>query len=587
MHQSKMSREFQPEGGRPSARLRCRRIAAVLMILLLPGLLGAWKIISGDTIDPRHVERIQDGKTTKNEILLLFGDPQEIDRTPEGVTYTYKNFKDAPAMPYRPKDRKIAPQSDQLYLLDDNKQIKKAVVKTRRQDPEEHPAHSLQTRWTDGDEPRVQRILRGAGMTAFADLAQATAWVFDLQKFGIKFGLSSTLSLLDRLKLDYREGRYIHIAGTNGKGSVAAMLSAILSRAGYPVGMFTSPHLVSFSERFRLGDEEVSPERLLALINEVRAAVDDAEPPTFFEFATAMAFLYFLQAGAAPIILETGMGGRLDATNVVQPLVSVITNISRDHQEHLGEGLLAIAGEKAGIIKPGAPLVTYARQKQVLQVFRSRCREVGAPLYQGGIDFKTRGKPRGSFDYFGLQQHISGLTLNLRGRHQYGNAAVALAVVELLGRDGFPVPEAAIREGLATARWPGRLEVVPQDPRVMLDGAHNPAAALTLAQNLKKARNHGRLILVMGVMADKDVDTILARLLPLAQMVIFTQPQYFRAATPRDLARRAQPYGLEILQTPRVAAAVQQAQSLAGPEDQIVVTGSLYTVGEAKEYFRE
>ncbi len=322
-------------------------------------------------------------------------------------------------------------------------------------------------------------------MTAFADLAQATAWVFDLQKFGIKFGLSSTLSLLARLRLDCQEGRYIHIAGTNGKGSVAAMLSAMLSRAGYPVGLFTSPHLVSFTERFRLGDEDISEDRLLALINEVRAAVDDAEPPTFFEFATAMAFLYFLQSGAAPIILETGMGGRLDATNIVQPLVAVITNISRDHQEHLGQGLLAIAGEKAGIIKPGAPLVTYARQKQVLQLFRSRCREAGAPLYQGGIDFKARGKSGGSFDYFGLQHHIPGLHLSLRGRHQYGNAAVALAVVELLHQNGFPVPEAAIREGLMTSRWPGRLEVVQQDPRVMLDGAHNPAAALVLAQNLK------------------------------------------------------------------------------------------------------
>jgi dihydrofolate synthase/folylpolyglutamate synthase len=424
-------------------------------------------------------------------------------------------------------------------------------------------------------------------MTAFADLAQATAWVFDLQKFGIKFGLSSTLSLLDRLGLDYRQGRYIHVAGTNGKGSVAAMLSAILTRAGYPVGMFTSPHLVSFKERYRLGDQEVTPDRLLALINEVRAAVDDAEPPTFFEFATAMAFLYFLQAGAAPIILETGMGGRLDATNIVQPLVAVITNISRDHQEHLGEGLLAIAAEKAGVIKPGAPLVTYARQKQVLQLFRSRCREADAPLYQGGLDFKTKGKSGRSFDYFGLEHHLPGLTLSLRGRHQYGNAAVALAVTELLGQNGFPVPETAIREGLTRSRWPGRLEKVSQDPRVLLDGAHNPAAALTLAQNLKQARKNGRLILVMGVMADKDVDAILSRLLPLAQIVIFTQPQYFRAATPRDLARRAQPYGLEILQTPRVAAAVQQAQSLAGPHDHIVITGSLYTVGEAKEYFEE
>jgi dihydrofolate synthase / folylpolyglutamate synthase len=422
-------------------------------------------------------------------------------------------------------------------------------------------------------------------MTAFTDLAQATAWVFDLQKFGIKFGLSSTLSLLARLGLPYQEGRYIHIAGTNGKGSVAAMLSAILSRAGYPVGLFTSPHLVNFRERYRLRDQEVPEDRLLDLINEVRMAVDPAEPPTFFEFATAMAFLYFLKEGAGPIILETGMGGRLDATNIVQPLVSVITNISRDHEEHLGEGLLAIAGEKAGIIKPRTPLVTFVRQKQVLTLFRSRCQEVEAPLYQGGVDFKSRGKAKGGFDYFGLEQHIPGLTLSLKGRHQYANAAVALAVVELLNRDGFPVSETAIRDGLNEARWPGRLEQLSQDPRVLLDGAHNPAAALTLAQNLKQARSNGRLILVMGVMADKDVDTILARLLPLAQTVIFTQPQYFRAAHTRDLARRAQHYKLEILQTPKVAKAIQQAQSLAGPADRIVVTGSLYTVGEAKEYF--
>jgi dihydrofolate synthase/folylpolyglutamate synthase len=422
-------------------------------------------------------------------------------------------------------------------------------------------------------------------MTAFTDLAQATAWVFDLQKFGIKFGLSSTLRLLARLGLPYQEGRYVHIAGTNGKGSVAAMLSAILTRAGYPVGLYTSPHLVSFQERYRLRDQEVSADRLLALINEVRAAVDDTELPTFFEFATAMAFLYFHQAGAAPIILETGMGGRLDATNIVQPLVAVITNIARDHEEHLGEGLLAIAGEKAGIIKPGVPLVTYARQKQVRGLFRHRCQEVGAPFYQGGVDFKSRGKSGGTLDYFGLEQQLPGLTLSLKGRHQYSNAAVTLAVAELLNRNGFPLSETVVREGLKEARWPGRLEQLPQDPRILLDGAHNPAAALILSQNLKHSRTNGRLILVMGVMADKDVDAILARLLPLAQTVIFTQPRYFRAAATRDLARRAQPYGLEILQTPRVATAVQQAQSLAGPEDRIVITGSLYTVGEAKEYF--
>src|SRR4030042_1495941 len=187
-------------------------------------------------------------------------------------------------------------------------------------------------------------------MTAFSDLTRATAWVFDLQKFGIKFGLSSTLNLLERLNLPYQQGQYLHIAGTNGKGSVAAMLSAMLTRAGYPVGLYPSPHLVHFKERYRLGDQEIAEARLLDLINQVRAAVDDAEPPTFFEFATAMAFLYFFQEKAHPIILETGMGGRLDATNIVQPLAAVINNISIDHQEHLGAGLQTIAGEKAGVI---------------------------------------------------------------------------------------------------------------------------------------------------------------------------------------------------------------------------------------------
>jgi len=421
-------------------------------------------------------------------------------------------------------------------------------------------------------------------MTAFSDLARASAWVFDLQKFGIKFGLSSTLRLLKRLGLNYQRGRYLHIAGTNGKGSVAAMLSAILARAGYPVGLFTSPHLVEFQERYRLRDEEVSEAGLLALINEVRAAVDETEPPTFFEFAAVMAFLYFLRNGADPIILETGMGGRLDATNIVHPLVSVITNISMDHQDYLGDSLLAIAGEKAGIIKPGAPLVTSARQKQVVRLLQSRCQELGAPLYLGGVDFRTRGL-KGRFDYQGLELRLDRLSLSLTGRHQYRNAALALAVVELLRRDGFSISEEAIRGGLKMTRWPGRLEQVAQDPRVLLDGAHNPAAARALAQTLKQTHLNGRLIMVLGIMADKDLKTILARLLPLAQVVIFTQPRYFRAATPQDLAARAQPYNLETLTVPRVAEAVRRAQSLAGPQDKIVVTGSLYTVGEAKEYF--
>jgi dihydrofolate synthase / folylpolyglutamate synthase len=424
-------------------------------------------------------------------------------------------------------------------------------------------------------------------MTPFEDLARAQAWVFDLQKYGIKFGLSSTLNLLARLGLPYEQGHYLHLAGTNGKGSVAAMLSAILTRAGYPAGLFTSPHLVRFEERYRLGDQDITATGLLDLINQVREAVDEAEPPTFFEFATAMAFLYFHQQGARPVILETGMGGRLDATNIVTPLVSVITNISLDHQYFLGETLGAIATEKAGIIKEQVPLVTHAHQRGVLALFRRRCQERHAPMYTGGVDFKTRGRFGGRFSYVGLRRDLKNLRVNLPGRHQYRNAALALAVVELLQDQGWPVPEPAVREGLAGARWRGRLERLGQDPRVVLDGAHNPAAARSLAAALKKERLQGQRYLVTGIMADKDGQAILDSLLPLAQTVIFTRPQYFRAAQPEDLARWAEPYHLEVLLEPEVSRAVRRAQALAGPHDQVVVTGSLYTVGEALEYFEQ
>jgi dihydrofolate synthase/folylpolyglutamate synthase len=422
-------------------------------------------------------------------------------------------------------------------------------------------------------------------MAAFQDLDQATAWVFNLQKFGVKFGLSCTLNLLARLGIPWEQGQYLHLAGTNGKGSVSAMLSAVLTRAGYPVGLFTSPHLVRFAERFRLRDQDIAGDRLLSLINRVREATDESEPPTFFEFAAAMGFLYFHEEGARPVIMETGMGGRLDATNIIRPLVSVITNISMDHQEFLGHNLMAVAGEKAGVIKPAVPLVTGARQKRVLDLFRQRCQELESPLFVMGRDFRSRGLGAGRFHYQGLGLELPGLATNLKGRHQYGNAALALAVLELLRTRGFAIPENAIREGLAQTRWPGRLEQMSQDRRVWLDGAHNPAAARALARMLAHSRRGGRLFLVMGIMADKEVDAILARLAPLAQTVICTSPRYFRAEPPAELARRAQALGAVALVEPEIPGAIRRAQELAGPQDKIVITGSLFTVGEAKAYF--
>ena len=329
--------------------------------------------------------------------------------------------------------------------------------------------------------------------------------------------------------------RFLHIAGTNGKGSVAAMLSSILTLAGYNVGFYSSPHLISFHERFRLKDRDIDDGEVLSLVNQVKRVMHADELPTFFEFVTAMALLYFAQKKADPVILETGMGGRLDATNIVLPLLSIITNIAMDHREYLGNSIRAIAAEKAGIIKPGVPVITFVRQPSAIIPIQAAATALKSPIFYGGKDFRTRGQRQGRFQYQGLQKNMTGLRTNLVGRHQYRNAAVALAAIELLQEKGFKISEEAVRHGMEQVRWPGRLEVISARPLLVLDGAHNPAAATTLAQALKRDLSYRRLILVLGIMADKDIDGILNRLLPLADVVIFSRPRYERAATPESL----------------------------------------------------
>jgi dihydrofolate synthase/folylpolyglutamate synthase len=418
----------------------------------------------------------------------------------------------------------------------------------------------------------------------FQSLVKALDWVYDLQKFGIKFGLSSTARLMAGLDNPQRHCRFLHIAGTNGKGSVAAMLSSILTLAGYKIGFYSSPHLISFHERFRLQDRDIDDAEVLSLINQVKRVVDTDELPTFFEFVTAMALLYYAQKKADPVILETGMGGRLDATNIVQPLLSVITNIALDHREFLGNSIQAIAAEKAGIIKAGVPVITFVRQATALTPITAAAEALKSPIYLGGRDFQTRGQGQGRFRYQGLKNTLSGLKTNLVGRHQYRNAAVALAALELLQENSFEVPESSIRQGLQQVRWPGRLEVVSMHPKVVLDGAHNPAAATTLAEALKRDLSYRRLILVLGIMADKDISGILRRLLPLADVVIFSRPRYERAATPERLQALAENLSQETHVIADLGAAIQKARGLAGAEDLIVITGSLFTIGEAREH---
>ena len=404
--------------------------------------------------------------------------------------------------------------------------------------------------------------------------------LYSLQKFGIKFGLSKTSNLLKALNDPHLDQRAIHIAGTNGKGSVAAFLSSILTRAGFRVGLYTSPHLVRFTERFQINGREIGQARATELMRLVREVMSDVEPPTFFEAVTAMALLYFAQEKTDLVILETGMGGRLDATNVVTPLLSIITNISMEHREYLGNTLLEMAFEKAGIIKPRIPLLTGATQPKVLNLFQDRCQELDAPFYRLGRDFTYRTTAHG-LHYRGPGLDLARLQIGLQGRHQGRNAAMALAATELL-RPHLPgLSRDALRQGLAEAVWPGRMHLISDSPRIILDGAHNPAAIKALARSLPRDFTYDRLILVLGIMADKDARHILGNILPVADQAIFTRPVYERAMDPQTLCDHAASWDLPKQVVPGLEQALATARTSAGQNDLVVVCGSLFTVGEA------
>jgi dihydrofolate synthase/folylpolyglutamate synthase len=417
-----------------------------------------------------------------------------------------------------------------------------------------------------------------------AAYSKALTYLYDLQKYGIKFGLSSTADLLQRLGNPHEHLKAIHIAGTNGKGSTAAMISAVLIQAGYRVGLYTSPHLVRLNERFRINDRDVADRKILESFQRVRPAVDEREPPTFFEMTTAMALSLFATEKVDWAVLEVGMGGRLDATNLIQPLVTVITNVSLDHQEFLGSTLTEIAREKAGIIKGGVPLVTAERKKAALAVIGARCLEVGVPCYRVGRHIKVRSSGGGTFSYHGLGWQLRNLRTPLAGSHQLYNAATALGALEVLEtKAACRLTLEQIGKGLALTRWPGRLEWLSLKPPVLLDGAHNRAGMVALRRALLKEYKYRKLILVLGIMADKDLRGMLARLAPLAEQVILTRPRYERAADPETLLKLAGAYAgrMEVIRP--VGAALERARRLAGPEDLVVVTGSLYFIGEVKE----
>ena len=444
---------------------------------------------------------------------------------------------------------------------------------------------------------------------SFTDYEKKSAYRYAPEHFDL--GRVERLTAL----LDNPQHRFkaIHIAGTKGKGSTAAMIASILRAAGYKTGLYTSPHLHTFRERIQLDGQLISEEAVADLTGRLQPLISQVEDLTTFEIMTALAFLYFAEEGTDLAVLEVGMGGRLDATNIVTPLVAIITSLSYDHTPYLGSTLPLIAREKAGIIKDNAVVVSAPQLSEAMAVIEETCRERGALLFRVGeqwtwqkgetnlegqsftvhLNNPTPQPPNDPmpqppnyptrYDFLSLGSHRHRYWIPLLGEHQLANATTAVAVADLLPGLGVNISEEAIARGLHQVCWPGRLEVLSRAPFLVVDGAHNGDSAHKLAQALRKYFQYERLFLIFGASLEKDIDGMLRELLPLVHRVIVTQAQHPRATQVQSLREELLARGCEPLSSSDVAEALDCALRLAQERDLICATGSLFVVAEVRE----
>ena len=423
-------------------------------------------------------------------------------------------------------------------------------------------------------------------------------WERGHELHGRKFDLDAIRAILATLGHPERRYPTAIVAGTNGKGSTCAMLAAILERAGYRTGLYTSPHLIRVNERIRVNGRDLSDDEFAAAFTAVHHAVDKLieahvlpHRPSFFEYLTAVAFRHFARAAVDFAVLEVGMGGRLDATNVIDPAVSVITNVDLDHQEFLGSTLTAIAAEKAGVIKPGRPVVSGCEHPEAREVVRQKCREAGVDLIEtAGLGaarnlFQLEG--RYGFDLPMDGGDLTAITLQMAGKFQVKNAVMAATAAGQLVRAGFHISPQAIREGLQAASWPGRLEIIRQRPLILLDGAHNPAAAREVAEFIQSHCAGRKLRLVYASMRDKAIGEISRILFPLAEAVYLTRPALDRAATPEAILESAVSAPRQTAIEPDPVRALERAVKASLPDDVVLVAGSLFLVGAVKKAILE
>ncbi|MFA5895287.1 MAG: folylpolyglutamate synthase/dihydrofolate synthase family protein [Thermoplasmata archaeon] len=422
------------------------------------------------------------------------------------------------------------------------------------------------------------------------DYEAALEQLYRLERFGIKLGLDNMRKLLALLGDPHRGLKAIHVTGTNGKGSVSALSASVLQAAGYRVGLYTSPHLVRFNERIRVDGVPIADEDLLRLwsgiqpVMEAMTAERAVNKPTFFEVTTAMAFEHFRERNVDAVVIEVGMGGRLDATNVIDGTVAVLTRVGLEHTEHLGRTVDRIAREKAGIIKPASRAVTV--NQEALPVIEERCREIHVPLTVVGRDVHAE---RISQDLRGQRIRVRGefgeldVQTSLLGSFQVENVGMAVTAATEMRRAGFQIPDEAILRGIAATRWPARFQVIREEPLVLVDGSHNGPAATALSAAFVELFPGRKCRLVVGILSDKDLRGMAVALGPLASHVFACRPKSHRAYSAEEVASafRAFAPGEAI---PHVPAAIDAAILGTSSEDIILITGSIYTAGEALDH---
>jgi dihydrofolate synthase / folylpolyglutamate synthase len=414
---------------------------------------------------------------------------------------------------------------------------------------------------------------------SFVDYEKNWSWKYN----DGSFNLSRVKKLLARLGNPQDECRFVHVAGTNGKGSVASLTASALSACGYKTGLYTSPHLVTFRERIRINGEKIPKPDVIKGVSVIREAVKDIEGLTFFDVWTSLAFYYFAENLTDYAVIEVGMGGRLDSTNVITPVVSVITSISIDHRGKLGDTVEKIALEKAGIIKPGIPSVSAPQCEKVMDVLVKAATDAGSKLTIVGDNVSFESIDNNRINYHGVRWELQNILIPLRGRFQQVNTATSLAALEKLSESDDGIIPCKVIEGISHVYWPGRLQKISENPDIILDGACNIDAMVSVRDYLLE-RGNPNTVVVIGICGDKDVKEVLGILRDTVSAYVFTRAENPRSMPAEDLYRFA-PNNAVCYIEPEPSRALGKAITIAGENGRVIVTGSLYLVGEIFNYF--